>query len=134
VASFLILTVLRPRGPEEEAGDDEKAGGDEEPGASVCGVPAAALDRFDSDDPRERVFREYLRLQQALELTRNHRRPHQTPMEHGRKVSRGDARLGAAFQSLHRVLYRSVYGNLPATEKDAAEFARQCRKIRRVLG
>jgi hypothetical protein len=134
VASFLVLTFLKPRSADEKEGEEEANREEEEHAASIWGEHSGAWDGFDSGDPSDQVYREYLRLQQALERTRNHRRPQQTPMEHGRKASRGDPALEAAFLSLHRVLYRSVYGNVPATAADAEEVARQCRRIRRLLG
>jgi hypothetical protein len=60
--------------------------------------------------------------------------PHQTPLEHARRVTRGVPELETVFLDLHRVLYVLVYGGFPITETHAEVAARSCRKIRRALG
>ncbi|MBI4600637.1 MAG: DUF4129 domain-containing protein, partial [Planctomycetes bacterium] len=122
--------VLRPGRRRRGAGDED-------------GVPAedleadrleAALLAVDESTPRGRVVAEYLRLQRALERTRSHRRPHQTPLEHARAVTRRRAEALEPFQGLHRVLYRLVYGGEPVDGEQAEAAARSCRRLRRLLG
>ena len=68
-------------------------------------------------NPRDRVIGEYIRLQQALERTRSHRRPHQTPLEHAQRggfrtmregaldlVRRGVTDFGEAERVLHPLI------------------------------
>ena len=127
---FLVLAFLRPRPrpggkqgeselePEEESGELE---------------PLTAYLDLDMGSPRDRVIAEYVRLQESLKLTRSQRRPHQTPLEHARAVTRGRQELEEAFLQLHRVLYRAIYANDPVEDHHLATFLRSCRRVRKIL-
>jgi transglutaminase-like putative cysteine protease len=131
VLSLVVFTFLRPRRKEEDEEADEEDGTDwiEEGGAA-----AAEPIFLDDADPRDRVLADYLRLQASLERTRSHRRPHQTPVEHGQLMARGRRALEAAFRDLHAILYRLIYGGEAIDERQAAAARKSCRRIRRYLG
>lgn len=131
VLILVVRAFLRPRRAKEDTEED-----DEEEESDVDLVSALLPEGVELDEriPRDHVLGEYLRLQAALRRTRTHRRAHQTPLEHARRVSRGDSRLEEAFRALHRILYRIVYGRRPVDEKHAATAERSCRRIRRILG
>jgi hypothetical protein len=80
------------------------------------------------------VLLEYHRLQHELVRTRNHRRPHQTPIEHGLRFAGRDARLDAAFLELHRLVYGALYGERESSEAETLAARRSSRRIRRELG
>ena len=123
VASFL----RRSSTPEDE---EEKP--IEDAAAEAAAVAAGALSGLDETVPSGRVVAEYIRLQQALERTRSHRLPHQTPLEHARAVA-GRREVDEAFFDLHRVLYRLLYGGEPIDWRHADAVVKSC-KLRRALG
>jgi transglutaminase-like putative cysteine protease len=131
VLSLLVLMLLRPKRKVEDGEEGEAAlDGIDEIGAVL---PANGI-FLDEADPRDRVLADYLRLQESLERTRSHRRPHQTPVEHGRLVARRRKGLEAAFRELHGILYRLVYGGGHIEEKHAERATWCCRRIKRYLG
>jgi transglutaminase-like putative cysteine protease len=131
VLAVLAVVLLRPR---RKAEDEEQP---EEIGDEIDGAGAAARADgpfLDETDPRDRVLADYMRLQAGLARTRTQRRPYQTPVEHGRFVTRSRKVLEAAFRELHGVLYHLVYGGGKIEERHADAARRSCRRIRRHLG
>lgn len=131
VLALLVRSFLRPAETETGDGAEEEEGGPLAAGADGGGSRGIDLDDL---DPRDRILREYLHLQDILERTRAHRLPHQTPLEHGQRVAGGRQEVIVAFRDLHRVLYAVVYGGGRADEEQAAVTARSCRTIARLLG
>jgi len=127
---LLVVSFLRPKRAEEAGAPEEEAAPDED-GRETGDVVIANLDER---VPAERVLIEYVRLQQALERTRSHRRSHQTPLEHGRAVTRGRDEVAEAFQGLHRTLYRILYAGKDVDEAEAALAVKCCRRLRKLLG
>lgn len=73
---------------------------------------------FDQTSPRDRLLAAYHQLQASLKATRNHRRPHQTPLEHAYWLGEKPAQTDESFQQVHRVLYRVLYGRQEASEDE----------------
>ncbi len=128
----LLLAVhsfrkARPDDPEiEDAPDDE-------PGDSPLDDLEAATSMLDLDrsDPRGAIIASYHELQHDLRLTRSHRRPAQTPREHGRELSGRRSAPIAALDTIVDLLYRSLYGDADINREEAHEFERSCRQVRR---
>ena len=130
IISLLIRAFLRPKADQ----DEEKEEGDEAETSTALDPLARILAALDERIPRDKVLSEYLRLQEALERTRNHRRPHQTPAEHARWVLRQRDDVEKPFRELHRVLYRLLYAGGPVEKRDVTQVVRSCRRLRRLLG
>jgi hypothetical protein len=128
---LVVRAFLRPRRAKEDTEEDDE---EEESDVDLVSALLPKGVQLDERIPRDHVLGEYLRLQASLRRTRNHRRAHQTPLEHARRVTRGDSRLEDAFRALHRILYRIVYGRRPVDEEHADTAERSCRRIRRILG
>jgi hypothetical protein len=130
VIGLVILALLRS---EEEEDEETEEGNGEEPPPALDPL-AQTLATLDEKLPRDRVLSEYLRLQGALERTRNHRRPHQTPAEHARWVLRQRDDVEKPFLALHRVLYRLLYAGGTVDKHDVTQVVKSCRRLRRLLG
>lgn len=131
---FLLISFLRPgRRGEEDEEDELDEEGDEEFDLIRWLQSEDAGARFPGNEPRQRVLREYVRLQAALRKTRSHRRLHQTPLEHGYHFSGGNHQLQRSFTQMHRILYRTVYAREPVSDADADTVTRSCKAIRRAL-
>ena len=84
-------------------------------------------------DPAGRVLHAYQDLQRGLQPARRHRLPEQTPREHGRHVSRGDAVLVEDFGVVNDAVYRVVYGEGEVESGEAERVEKSCLRIRRQL-
>ncbi len=130
IVGLLVATFIRRKSAAE---DDDAADADS---GEEAKAPAEAvwLGALGETEPAERLIAEYCRLQLALERTRAHRRAHQTPIEHGKAVTRGRNDVEAAFEELHEVLYALLYGQEDVDAKRIEVGIQSARKLRRLLG
>ena len=126
-----VMSFLRPR--PKDADDDQEDGEGEEDSEHAAAPWPGATDGFVPSSPGETVLFEYHKLQLELVRTRSHRRPHQTPIEHGRKFAGRHSGLDLAFEKLHRLVYKTLYAGRTAAPDDIDEARRSCRRIRRHL-
>jgi transglutaminase-like putative cysteine protease len=129
-ALLVAITFFRPRRRPAKGEEEEEA---EEPAAMADG-DAGAAPRFVPGTPREVILHHYHLLQLALERNRNHRLPHQTPLEHGAAFQGVDPELDESFLGLHRLVYGALYGDLEPSPAQIDSAAMSCRRIRRLLG
>jgi transglutaminase-like putative cysteine protease len=130
----LLVSITLLRKPADEEARPEESDPSDATAEPALIETVDALDFLDVRDPGQRVIREYHRLQAALEPTRNQRRPHQTPIEHGRSIQPRSQEVDEAFRSLHAVLYRALYGDGTIREADADAAVRCSRMLRRTFG
>jgi len=129
-ALLAVFALLRPKKK-----NDKKAAAEEESDEVLdpLGDPRLATADWTPANPSEQVVWEYQQLQADLSRTRNHRRPHQTPLEHGRRYAGWSEDLDRSFGVLHRLLYLVLYGQR-APSKDQVDDVRQSgRRIRKHL-
>ncbi len=129
-----LVTLFHLRPPKKKPGEDEEEEDEEEDLDRIGGLTTLEAEPIFTSDPRGRILTAYYQLQRILELTRSHRRPHQTPIEHARRVVRSRPELEKDFLQVHRVFYRMFYGEQEPTESDADAVERGCRRLRRALG
>ncbi len=133
VLGMLIYVYVRPPRKKKD-GDAGETEDDEE----SFHLPAEATTElspvFDRTDPRERVLAAYHQLQSSLRATRNHRRPHQTPLEHAWSLGEKPPETEESFRRVHIVLYRVLYGGQEVDDEEALRIERHCQRIRRLLG
>jgi hypothetical protein len=134
VLALLVLSFLKPARAEEEEEDDEDSEGTVADELAWEQLLPGSTDGLDPSKPRDRVLIEYVRLQEALERTRSHRLPHQTPLEHGHRISGSNRDLERTFLKLHRVLYRALYRGGRISPGDIVDVTESCETIRRRLG
>jgi len=125
-----VVAYLRPRRREEKDNDEDEVAESVEPLGLTDDDP---LSGWRPANDGEAVLCEYHRMQVDLSRTRSHRRPHQTPIEHGGRFRGRDEKLDGAFARLHRILYATLYGRRRASSDDARNTRRECRTIRRHL-
>ncbi|MEM7235179.1 MAG: DUF4129 domain-containing protein, partial [Planctomycetota bacterium] len=130
VSGFLFLvSYFKPKKKTEEEEQEEA----EELGpVSNQGI---TLDvSLDTSRSRDALLLEYHQLQADLKRTRNHRRPPQTPVEHGDEHEGHTENLDDALQSLSETLYDSLYGEKEPSDSELEQARRDCREIRSQLG
>ncbi|MCZ6796168.1 MAG: transglutaminaseTgpA domain-containing protein [Planctomycetota bacterium] len=130
-AGLVLVTYLRPRdsGTEEEEEEEEEETDD----SDRFGLPVLDGTPWEPSTARERLIHEYQLLQLQLSLSRNHRLPHQTPLEHGRRFRGRNRDLEESFRKLHQLVYHTLYGEQEADDVDVDQARKQCRRIRRIL-
>lgn len=132
VAGLLIVGFLRPRRedleePQEDEDPARPRGGIPDPLAGLLELP----DDFVPSDDRERVLHLYHSLQRDLATRRRHRKPWETPVEHGTRVSARLPALDPEFTALCAIVYRALYARDAVSPEDVATAEAHARRIRR---
>ena len=134
--AFVLLQTLRPARAAEQKEVDEGEGGEEDRGIPdpLAGWAPLPAD-FEPSTPDERVIVAYHRLQGALAERRRHRRPEETPVEHGdRQTQRVAPERGTTveedFRKLCGVVYAALYAHGTVTEEQARRAEEVCRRLR----
>ncbi len=125
--ALVILSYLKPAADDEDDADDE----DGIPDDFLVGEPMS-VPLFTSS-ARDRVLGAYYRLQGQLAATRDHRRAHQTPVEHARSLYSRSPELERWFDEVHRVFYLVLYADHEIAPSEAQRFESNCRRIHRIL-
>ena len=118
----------RKRDEDEESDEDDDAIDDD---------PFSALEESVSlatGTPRDRLLVTYHDLHVDLARARNHRRSHETPVEHGDRFAGQREDLDRSLETLHESVYRTLYGEQTPDEDDLGRAVDDCRRIRRHLG
>ncbi|MCA9300227.1 MAG: transglutaminase domain-containing protein, partial [Phycisphaerales bacterium] len=86
-----------------------------------------------AETPAEEIVLSYHAMQEELRPARLHRRAHQTPREHLRKIGGDLDDLREDIEAIGKVFDDSVYGGGSADASDAEQFRARCRRVVRRL-
>ena len=133
VALLVLVTYRFARKRQEAAEADECEEDEEDVEDPFDQALATELELHDESTSRGSIVAEYQRLQRDLARTRNHRRRHQTPREHGSWLAGRFEEIRSSLTAIVDLLYRAVYASDDITPDDARSHGESCRRVRKYM-